>query len=239
MEEMKNHLLSRGYSVDGTINEIRERVFQLFAVQAEICGYGELSNFGEEVAGAIFKRVDRDNDGFLNFWEMNTLQRGLRGIALEYPGKYEQAMFQSGFANENGWLSRHGLVAYYERYGQLTKDMEDLGIGSVDDYVCAHVDVVGEIRSKVVQGIDKLFDAAREAHYGIKWTNFVSRFMKDVYLKWECKRLSDLFLMEELPKLLVTPGGPAELLRDWKKVRSCVDGISTYSGDPSLLTEPF
>ena len=218
LEEMKEKLLSRGYSVDGTINEIRDRVAQMFAVQAEVCGYGELSNFGEEVAGAIFRRVDRDNDGKLNFWEMNALQRGLGGIALEYPGKYEQAMFQSGFANDNGWLSREGLVAYYERYGQLTKDVEDLGVGSVDDYVCAKIDLVGEIRSKVVQGIDKLFDAAREVHYVPKWANFVSRFMKDVYLDWECKRLSDLFLKEELPKLLVTPGGPAEMLKSFKKM---------------------
>ncbi|GMH98051.1 hypothetical protein TrST_g10758 [Triparma strigata] len=226
LPEMKEHLISRGFSVDGSINEIRERTKQMFAVQAEMCGYGELSNFGEEVANSIFKRCDRDNDGLLNFWEMNVLQRGLGGIALEYPAKYHQAMFQSGFANESGMLHKDGLVAYYERFGQLTKDIKGLGIGSVDDYVCAKVSAVGEIRSKVVAGIDKLFDQAREAHRGMKWTNFISRFIKEFYLDWECKRLSDLFLKEEVPKLLVQPGGPAHLLREWKKILA--DGRRGY-----------
>ncbi|GMH64446.1 hypothetical protein TL16_g03960 [Triparma laevis f. inornata] len=226
LSEMKEHLISRGFSVDGSINEIRERVKQMFAVQAEMCGYGELSNFGEEVANSIFKRCDRDNDGLLNFWEMNVLQRGLGGIALEYPAKYHQAIFQSGFSNESGLLSKDGLVAYYERFGQLTKDIKDLGVGSVDDYVCAKVSALGEIRSKVVAGIDKLFDQAKEAHLGMKWTNFITRFIKDFYLDWECKRLSDLFLKEEIPKWLVQPGGPAHLLREWKKI--IADGRRGY-----------
>ena len=172
---------------------------------------------------------DRDNDGALNFSEMSSLQRGLNGIALEYPGKYEEATIESGFANRDGWLVADGLTAYYERFGQLSKDIKDLGIGSLDDYVCANISLTGEIRSKVVQGIDKLFDAAREAHYKLKFANFISRFVKDFYLDWECKRLSDLFLKEDVPAFLKTPAGPSALLREWQKLLS--DGRKGYIPD--------
>ena len=132
----------------------------MFLVQAEVCGYGEMSNFGESISDAIFKRVDRDNDGCLNFLEMNTLQRALGGTALEYPGKYTQAMADSGFeTNDKMWLTKKGLSAYYERHGKLAEDTEYLGVGSVDDYACASVSLTGEIKSKVVAMIDKLFDA--------------------------------------------------------------------------------
>eukprot|EP00520_Triparma_pacifica_P017580 CAMPEP_0118648718 /NCGR_PEP_ID=MMETSP0785-20121206/9310_1 /TAXON_ID=91992 /ORGANISM="Bolidomonas pacifica, Strain CCMP 1866" /LENGTH=1087 /DNA_ID=CAMNT_0006540939 /DNA_START=20 /DNA_END=3279 /DNA_ORIENTATION=+ len=219
LSDMKKHLASRGMSVDGTINEIRERTEQLFVLQAEIVGYGELSNFGEDISKAIFKLVDRDNDGALNFWEMNSLQRFLGGVAQEYPAKYEEAMVESGFAvNKDGWLTSDGLTAYYERFGQLANDIEDMGVGSLDDYVCANISLTGEIRSKIVQGIDKIFDGAREAQYRLKFTNFISRFVKDYYLDWECKRLSDLFIKEEVPKFLKAPGGPANLVLQWQRV---------------------
>ena len=73
LEEIKEHLELRGYSTKGSIIDIRERAEEMFLVQAEVCGYGELSNFGESIANAIFKRVDRDNDGAVNFHEMNAL----------------------------------------------------------------------------------------------------------------------------------------------------------------------
>ncbi len=219
VKEMKEILSSRGYGTSGTISEIRERCEQLFTLQAEVCGYGELSNFGEGVANAIFNRVDRDNDGALNFLEMNALQRRLGAVSLEYPGKYEEAMVDSGFAvNDKNWLTKDGLVAYYERFGRIAADIRDLAIGSVDDYVCANISLTGEIRSRIVQGIDKIFDAAREAHYGLKVTSFISRFVKDVYLDYECKRLSDLFLKEECPAWLLAPAGPAEFLRKAKEI---------------------
>jgi hypothetical protein len=227
LSDMKKHLASRGMSTEGTINEIRERTEQLFAIQAEVVGYGELSNFGEDISKAIFKRVDRDNDGALNFWEMNTLQRSLGGVAQEYPSKYEEAMAESGFAvNKDGWLTSDGLTAYYERFGQLANDVEDIGVGSLDDYVCANISLTGEIRSKIIQGIDKIFDGAREAQYNLKITNFISRFVKDYYLDWECKRLSDLFIKEELPKFLKAPGGPANLVLEYQRL--VADGRRGY-----------
>ena len=217
LKEMKEILKSRGYGVGGTIAEIKDRVEQLFTLQAEVCGYGELSNFGEGCADALFKRFDRDNDGALNFFEMNALQRAFGGIALEYPGKYEAAMRDSGFAtNEKGWANREGVVAYYERFGRLADDVSDLGLGSIDDYVCCAIDLLGEVKSKVVEGVDRLFDLAREANFGLKKLSFVSRFMKDFYLDYECKRISDLFLKEECPSFLLEPGGPALLLRKLK-----------------------
>ena len=123
LAEVKEHLISRGFGVKGTIGEIRERCETMFMIQAEVCGYGELSTFGEGLAHAIFKRADRDNDGALNFNEMNALQRGLGGIALEYPRKYQEAMIESGFSTtDDGWLKKDGLVAYYERYGKLIRE---------------------------------------------------------------------------------------------------------------------
>ena len=189
-------------------------VQEMFLVQAEVCGYGEMSNFGESISDAIFKRVDRDNDGCLNFLEMNTLQRALGGTALEYPGKYTQAMAESGFeTNDKMWLTKKGLSAYYERHGKLAEDTEYLGVGSVDDYACASVSLTGEIKSKVVAMIDKLFDAAREAHYGFKLSSFIGRFTKDLYLDWECKRLSDLFVKGDCPTFITSPGWPAIFMR--------------------------
>jgi len=217
LEDMKQHLEARGYSTAGTISDIIERTKDMFEVQAEVCGYGEMSNFGASISDAIFKRVDRDNDGCLNFLEMNTLQRRLGGTAIEYPGKYVSVMKESGYAtNSKGWLTRAGLAAYYERWGQLANDTECLGIGSIDDYVCASVSLTGEIRSAVVGFVDKVLDKARHAHHKLKLSSFIGRFTKDIYLDWECQRLSDLFVKGGCPLFVTAPGGPAIFLRNMR-----------------------
>lgn len=66
LSEMKEHLTSRGYGTGGSISDIRNRVVQLFAIQAEVTGYGEVSSALFETAAARRPPYFRGRLTFLN-----------------------------------------------------------------------------------------------------------------------------------------------------------------------------
>jgi hypothetical protein len=132
LDELKKHLTSRGLSEKGTKEEIVIRAQEAFKRQAEMIGFGEMSQFGAEMVQCIFDLFDEDKDGALSLMEMNKFLIATGSEALYDMKAYKSLMASEGLLLDNHYrLTLEGLTAYYEKYGRLSRDITRLGIGSL------------------------------------------------------------------------------------------------------------
>ena len=109
-----------------------ERLQRAYSRQAEILGFGELSAFGAEVVGRIFKRFDADDDGALSLWELNAWLVALGSPAIPDQKDYDEFLAERGLLTDaQGHVTLEGMVAYYEQFGSLASDARRLGVGAL------------------------------------------------------------------------------------------------------------
>ena len=140
--ELKEILVEMGLNDSGTRDILLERAERAYKHKLSLVGSGELSEFGKVIVGRIFDRFDEDQDGSLSLWEMNKLLYSVKSATLPNEKEYRRIMDSNDFhGNENGYLTKLGLCAYYERYGRLSDDISALGLGSLADILQGEMDI--------------------------------------------------------------------------------------------------
>jgi hypothetical protein len=132
---------SRGFSDEGSTNELAERCRLIFESQSYLIGFGEISGFGREQVKSIFTLLRKnESGGGMTLWEMNTLLFHL-GSKTIFDNKDYLAVAQEEvlLTDEEKNLSFESFCNYYEKYGRLAVDMQTLGIGSLNDYLTGSV----------------------------------------------------------------------------------------------------
>jgi hypothetical protein len=143
-EDLVRELESRGYRGAGLSRvelESRMRTVLLEEVErVDICG--EMSGAGRAMVTRIFQQFDKDRDGGLSFHEMNTMLNCL-GLPVMYDHEDYRAMLEeTGFSTTRaGLLDERGLLAYYQKYGQLARDASTLGFGSLSGFVSGRLEI--------------------------------------------------------------------------------------------------
>lgn len=158
LEQLKTHLKTRGLDDTGTREELVGRVQTAFKKQSERIGFGEVSNFGANLAGrifSIFKGKGSSSDG-LNLWEMNSLLDSIGSKTIYDSNAYLDLLQEYSLRrSKEGHLLKSGLVAYYESCGRLAEDIDKVGLGSLDTFLKGEATVNIDFDT---EGISTLFD---------------------------------------------------------------------------------
>ena len=144
-EELKQQLNTYGLSGKGTQYDLKNRVLGLFNHQLHMMGFGEVSRFGDRMIREVFRHFDDDADGALSLWELNAwlfhLGANTLGNKKDYmsliedlglqtkKAKMSKVGYEAGVHDRDEFVTTAGIIAYYERYGRLERDIKSLGIG--------------------------------------------------------------------------------------------------------------
>jgi len=132
-EELQKQLNAHGLSTSGTRAELIENVTKLFRRQIDLIGFGELSKFGDSMVRELFSSFDLDKDGALSFWELNTWLFFSGTRTINNMKDYKSLIKSLGLqVNKNDYVTIDGIIAYYEQFGRLERDLHNLGLGSLN-----------------------------------------------------------------------------------------------------------
>lgn len=143
-DDLIRELQARGYRGAGLSRvELEPRLRTVLLEEIErVDSCGEMSAMGRAMVTKIFHQFDKDRDGGLSFHEMNAMLDCL-GLPIMYDHEDYRAMLdETGFSTTRaGALDEKGLLAYYQKYGQLARDVSTLGFGSLSSCLSGRLEV--------------------------------------------------------------------------------------------------
>ena len=234
VEELKKQLNTYGMSDKGTQYVLKNRVVELFKHQLNIIGFGEISRFGDKMIRDIFRRFDADEDGALSLWELNAwlfhLGANTLGNKKDYlsliedlglqtkKAKLRKGESESSVHEKDEYVTTNGIVAYYERYGRLERDIKSLGIGSLNTILSGTMRLNCEYDHDAISSLLNLFEPHTLFFAQVKKviTFFVS--MRGFDLSGDYKEIGSIpFIrdIEWLTDLLKEPGFFASALNEF------------------------
>lgn len=179
---------------DKTRDVLIARIQRAYKHKLSLVGSGELSEFGKSVVCKIFDIFDEDRDGGLSLWEMNKLLYSVNTPTIPHAKEYERIMTENDFlGDDNGFLTKLGLCAYYERYGRLANDMAVLGIGSMDEFLSGEFNVSIKYDPEAVCTLMPLLK--KHTLTQIYFKKMLNVFCTLKNMTWDAKveKLSDIF----------------------------------------------
>jgi hypothetical protein len=173
-DDLKYHLAVRGLSDQGTRDELIIRVIKAFKRQSELVGFGELSSFGAEMVTEIFNYFDEDKDGALSLVELNKLLFITGSETIYSVKEYLDFMKEEELlGNSQGFLTKEGLMAYYERYGGLSNAIRQIGIGSINNIMQGEYEVRCEFEKESMTSLLNILEehtlSQSSFKYLLKW----------------------------------------------------------------------
>jgi len=215
-DEMKGHLRVRGLSETGTVYDLKSRLVRALKRQAEICGFGELSGFGDEMCREIFKWYDKDLDGALNMWELNSWLLDLGGETIIDQKDYLALMNELELAvDDDDNVTIEGIINYYEQYGKLVDDIRRTGIGSLHGLLKGQCLISCDYEAPAIHSFAALIDKHSVAFPDLKslfgWLASTKDFLVEAtydkigFAPWVSK-------FQSVKEILMTPGWIAKLI---------------------------
>lgn len=201
-EDLKRHLKERGYNDRGTRAEMMNLAKVAFAKQAELIGFGELSNFGAGIVEDIFKMFDEDKDGALSVMEFNNLLVRTGSQALYDSKQYKSLLSSEQFHVDNHQrLTLEGLMSYYERYGRLARDVSVLGIRSFANQVAGQLEVRMEYEPDAIGSLLGLMEKKSLSQIFLKRVLSGISSLSDVLYTAKFDRFDDIFKVLRIDKI--------------------------------------
>jgi hypothetical protein len=196
LDELRRHLSTRGLSIRGTKEELIARAQEAFKRQAEMIGFGEMSGFGALLVQRIFEMFDEDKDGALSLMEMNRFLIATGAEAFYDAKAYKSMMLDEGFLLDSHYrLTLEGLTAYYERYGRLARDINQLGLGSLSQVAQGEVEVRLEYESDAIHSLYSILEPSTLTQRALKHLLGVISSSSEFFLGGNFSRLEDLFTL--------------------------------------------
>jgi hypothetical protein len=225
LEELKLHLSTRGLSTRGTKEELITRAQDAFKRQAELIGFGEMSEFGAQLVKRIFDMFDEDKDGALSLMEMNRFLLATGAEAFYDTKAYKSMMLEEGFLLDSHYrLTLEGLTAYYERYGRLARDINQLGLGSLSHLGQGEVEVRLEYESDAIHSLYSILEPNTLTQRTLKHILGVISSSSEFFLGGSFPHLENLFTLLKCDSLpyaqtlfegIKRPGWVSHLIHSW------------------------
>jgi hypothetical protein len=159
---------------------------------------------------------DVDKDGGLSLWEMNSLLLAIGSATLADQVEYDRLVNGNDFLiTSEGFLTKAGLTAYYEKFGRLSEDILALGLGSVDDVVSGSFDVSVSYDPEALRTATPLLE--KQTLNMRYFKSLLARFCASKEFTWDSQidKISDIFELFKDTGLYyyagVLIGGPSTL----------------------------
>lgn len=198
VDQLRQHLTVHGLSDRGIKADLVDRVQRLFRRQLELIGVGEISAFGAEMVKLIFTRYDNDADGGLSPFEYNNLLFDVGSETIHDVQEFRRIMTNEELLLDKNYnLTCEGLIAYYEKYGRLAKDMEALGIGSMSDFLQGELEFRLQFEQDAALSLYTLMEKHTFASCLLKKVLGMTASLNDVFVTANYKRLCDMLVILE------------------------------------------
>jgi len=256
IEDIKMHLQMRGLDASGTLYDVKTRLQRALQRQSDILGFGELSNFGEEMCKRIFDVYDMDRDEALSMWELNNWLSDLGSETIVDQKDYAALLREMELAtDENGFVTLHGMSNYYERYGRLVEDMKSTGIGALHEFLQGQYEITLDFESEALLTLLNMLESHSTAFTYLKTQIKNLASLKDFIVEGTYERLGDMPFLKKysnIMDIIKTPGwlvrkmnyisetiadGDSGIIRSMKL--NALDHFGTYGAFDSKLSQVF
>lgn len=218
-EELKKHLNAHGLASSGTRGEIIEKVKKLFKRQIDMIGFGEISKFGDSMVRELFATFDLDKDGALSFWELNTWLFFSGSRTINNMKDYKSLINSLGLqVDRNDHVTIDGILAYYDEFGRLDKDIRALGFGSLNSILKGNLSIISEMDQEAFASLEQLFEKHSLFFPEAKQILAVLTSLHNFRLDGEYRYFGDIPGIRdnsELSEILSTPGWFADVINSF------------------------
>lgn len=204
--ELAQHLREMGLKDTGTVAEMAKRASEGFELAAELTGYGELSQFGEDVVARIFHMfkvhpiAKSDEDGGLTLWEFNKLLYHIDAPTMYDAAEYQRLMKELQLlVDRDQRLRLVGLQAYYRNSGRLKDENDKLGVGSLDEKLSGKFFFSCNFEPEALTSVFNLMGGNSLFIPEIVKQLTMWATVRDVKLDAELDKLSEFFRLFDLP----------------------------------------
>lgn len=239
-QELKMLLKDRGLSVSGDHANLATRARTAFKRQAEISGFGELSAWGSDICRRIYrmftppleKEEEKTKDAVskkkdkkdeprphesrgMTLWEINEMLLETGSETIYDKKDYKVVMEEQEFyVDKESRLLEEGIIAYYELYGHLAKDIRTLGIGSLSEKIKGEGHLFAAFEPIAFASLLRLLEDHPLLQKSLKIFVGLASSLSEISFESEFNSINDLFNIgedKELEKIRVFLNSPGWL----------------------------
>lgn len=172
-----------GFYDQGDPSQLKARVRRIVEQQLMLLNYGEISEFGREIVEKMMAKILRQSFPVrksFSLWPMNEFLMQLGSPCTIFDQEEYKALMieEELLCDEDEHLTLAGLCSYYERYGRLFDDCQQLRILSLDELLVGKCNVNIEYDPEALNSLFTIIDAK-----SFTWKSQVWSILRAVFLR--------------------------------------------------------